>query len=125
MTEPYYYVRFKWFKRADMGGAKRELEESFQVTSLRAHRGGRDIDLSPFEREELRVRADTLAAYLSPFRAVLFQREATPFTRRDLELRDVLFRIYPRDVPSPLPMFYMDEPKFEVADELSEVHAKA
>ena len=51
MTEPYYYVRFKWFKRVDMGGAGRELWESFQITILRTHRGGRDIDLSPFERE--------------------------------------------------------------------------
>ena len=120
MTEPYYYVRFKWFKRVDMEGAGRELGESFQVTILRTHRGRRDIDLSPFEREELRVRADTLAAYLPPFRAVLLQREAAPFTGSDLDLRSRLFRMYPRDIRSPLPMLYMDEPKFEVINELSE-----
>ena len=38
-------------------------------------------------REELKVAADTLVALLSPARAVLYQKEPSASTARDMELR--------------------------------------
>ena len=52
---------------------------------------------------------------LSSFRAVLYQKEAKPFTAKDIELRKKVFTLYTRDRPTPFPFMYGREPKFEKA----------
>ncbi len=74
-----------------------------------------EFSLFKDEREGLKVKADTLAAFLSPTKAVLYQREAAPLTPRDLELRRLILRHYPRSRPTPLPWSFSIEPRFEVA----------
>ena len=68
-------------------------------------------------RDETLVKADTIGAYISKFRAVLFQRDRAPFTSRDLELRRRILEVYPRDRPSPFPWAFSDEEPFEVAEQ--------
>jgi hypothetical protein len=45
----------------------------------------------------MRVTADTLSAYLSPMRAVLFQTDPQPLTEKDAALREILFELYNHD----------------------------
>ncbi len=65
-------------------------------------------------REEVHVKAETLSARLAPFRAVLYQKEKAPFTRKDMELRETVLALYPYDTPTYVPFrFGEKEPKFE------------
>lgn len=61
--------------------------------------------------------ADTLVALLSPTRAVLYQKEPSPFTARDKELRRKILEQYSRSRVTPLPNSFRDEPRFEAAEE--------
>jgi len=62
------------------------------------------------------VAADTLVALLSPDQAVLYQKEPSPSTARDKELRRKMLELYPSSSVTPLPIFFRDEPRFEVAE---------
>lgn len=79
-----------------------------------------EISIYQNTRQEILVKADTLGAYISRFRVTMFQREAAPFTRRDLELRARLIELYPRNRPSPAPWMYSHETPFQVAEEEKE-----
>jgi hypothetical protein len=111
--KPYYYVRFRWFKGIDLMEVARELQIKFSVEEIYTlEKGFFDADEFPFsERERVRVKADTLAARLSPFRAVLFQKKLEPFTERDMELRKRIRELYPRASPT---IGYKKEPPFLV-----------
>jgi hypothetical protein len=111
--KPYYYVRFMWVKGIDLKEVARELKTKFIVEDINmSERGSFDVDQFPFsEREMVRVKADTLAARLSPHRAVLFQRKLEPFTERDMELRKRILELYPRSRPT---IGYKREPPFLV-----------
>ena len=67
------------------------------------------------EKEQLIVKADTLIARLSLFRAGLSQKKVATFTERDLELRKKVFALYPRSRPTPFPWSFTSEPKFEIS----------
>jgi hypothetical protein len=100
--KPFYYVRFRWFKGADLKEVARELKINFSVEeTYMPEKGFFDVEEFPFsERERLRVKADTLTARLSPFRAVLFQGKLETFTERDMELRKRILELYPRSSPT-------------------------
>lgn len=74
-----------------------------------------EMSLMKDERNELKISADTLTVILSKFRAVLYQKEATPFTASDVELRKKVLELYPRNSPTPFPWSFTFEPKFEIA----------
>ena len=115
-TKPYFYVRFRWLKGVDMKEAAKEFGEVFNVKTMVPPTGEFDFVMFKEHREELKVAADTLRAFLSPKRAVLYQREPAQFTARDIELRRRILELYPRDRVTPLPFFFSSEPKFEVAE---------
>ena len=50
---------------------------------------------------------------LSPMRAVLSQKEAAPFTKKDVELRKKVLEFYPRSRPTPFPWQFISEPEYE------------
>lgn len=114
--QPYHYVRFKWWRMIDMKEVAAELGAVFSIKKLTMPKDNREISLFKDTRDEMKVGADTLGAILSPVRAVLFQRETAPFTARDMELRRKILELYPRDRPTPFPLFMIEEPKFEVAE---------
>ena len=116
MAQPYHYVRFKWWRMVDLKEVAREMGGVFSINILTIPKDDRELSLLKDMREELSVKADTLGAMLSPVRAVLFQRETAPFTARDMELRRRVLELYPRERPTPFPMFFSEEPKFEVAE---------
>jgi hypothetical protein len=114
--EEYYYVRFRWWRRVDLPELSGTLGRSFKVEMSSPPRSAFELSLRKDERDELIVRADTLIARLSAFRAVLLQKGAAPFTARDMELRKNVFELYPRARPTPFPWHFSDEPPYEVAE---------
>ena len=116
MARGYHYVRFTWWNEVDLKEVATILGGSFGVKTMNMPGDNRELSLYKDMREELKVKADTLGAILSPIRAVLYQKEQEPFTVRDVELRKKILELYPRDRPTPFPMFYSEEPKFEVAE---------
>ena len=116
--EQYYFIRYEWFNRIDLDALAKEMEEDF-VVELRPMPTGR-VDLSPykFDRDGLKISADTVAVFTYPFKAVLFQREPAPFTSKDLKLRNRILELYPKNKSSLLSIgAAYSEPKFQVAEE--------
>lgn len=111
----YLYVRFRWRDPVDLEEASMELGEEYEVKQLKTPEP-EEYELSLYKdyREEHLVRADTLGAYISPFKAVLYQRERAPFTKRDVALRARLLELYPENRSTPLPWLFSVEPKYEV-----------
>ena len=98
----------------ELGGA---LSEEFEVKPVNTPESTiYELSLYKNAREETLVKADTVGAYISRFRAVLFQRDRAPFTPLDMELRSRILEVYPRDRPSPFPWAFSDEEPFEVAE---------
>ena len=115
MVETYKYVRFRWWERIDLKKLSEDLGRSFSVEKLIQPSDEQGIFLFKDERDELKVSADTLSVMLSCFRAVLYQKEASPFTVRDIELRKKILELYPRNRPTPFPWMFSHESKFEIA----------
>ena len=78
-------------------------------------------DISPYKRyrEYLLVKADTLDALVSPLRSVLSQRKRLPFTRRDMALREIILREFPKKTSSFFPWGLSDEPLFKTETEVN------
>ena len=91
-----------------------ELGEQFEVEEVVMPSSETEISVYEDEREEFKIKGDTLTVYVSNFRAILNQREAASFTRKDLILRDKIFDLYSRSRPTPFPWLFDVEPKFEV-----------
>lgn len=110
--EPYHHVRFRWERAADLPRVKTMLSGSFSVVASMRHREGVELSFKEDMRKELKVEADTLRVTLEPFRAILFQREAAPFTVRDLALRNAVVELYDR--LGPFNSEQIPEPVFEL-----------
>ena len=113
MVQPYHYIRFGWFIEVELEKVAEDLDGEFNVGMVVLPRDEMGLSLHKEERGDLEVSADTLTAWLSAFRAVLFQKEAAPFTTRDMDLRNEIFELYPRGRPNPFPWSFVKEPKFE------------
>lgn len=112
MSGPFYHVRFRWGEPADLSRVKTMLSGSFDVAVMAEPHTVGGLAFHSREKGEVKFKADTLSAILEPGRAVLYQKEAKPFTRRDLALRDAVVKLYDRLAPyrsAPIP-----EPAFEV-----------
>jgi hypothetical protein len=112
MSSKYSYVRFRWWSPLSLDKAVEELS-GFKTKKMIYPKGSAELSLLKDVRDEVEVEADTLQAFLSPFRAVLNQREAKPFTARDMELRERVMKMYPSDRPTPFPWEFSSEPRFE------------
>lgn len=111
--EKYQHVRFRWWNPVNLDKAKEELK-GFKANVKQLPTGG--FDLYKDDKLELSAASDTLVAHLSGFRAVLTQREAKPFTKRDAELREKVRGLYPQDRPTPFPWEWSPEPRFTVEE---------
>lgn len=115
--EPYHYVRFTWWGFVDVEGLQEEFEDDYEARLVLPPEDELKMSIHIKEVRELRVKADTLSAFLMPSRAVLSQKERAPFTGRDLRLRERVLEIYTHSRPTPLPFMLGDEPKFEVEEQ--------
>lgn len=115
-TEPYHHVRFRWWTRLELGEVSAGLYDEFDVRMMPRPGTKYEATIHKDDRSELEVKSDTLVALLSSFRAVLSQRESAPFTPRDMELRNRIIELYPRERPTPFPWLFSHEPRFEVVE---------
>ena len=116
-TKPYYYVRFRWDRGADLEALAEELEGTYDVEWFSIGRTKEEFSLFKEESVELKVRADTLRAFVSSVRAVIYQKRRAPFTPRDMGLRETLLKWYPRKRMSLMPLMFGAEPGFEIAEQ--------
>lgn len=100
----------------DLNEVSKEMGRKFSKEDLTMPKNDREFSFFKEIRAEIKVRADTLSAYLSPSRVILFQKEPAPFTAKDMELREKILELYPRNRPTPLPLFFSEEPKFEIIE---------
>ncbi len=119
--KPYSYARFTWWQPYNLEELVAKLKEHFTLVKSPVAKKKEPWDFTArawsFQddaREEVHVKAETLFARLAPFRAVLYQKEKAPFTRKDMELRETVLALYPYDTPTYVPFrFGEKEPKFE------------
>jgi hypothetical protein len=98
---PYFRVGFRWWSPFDVRKFAEKMEGVYAL-EVRDEIDMEDrIDIFRDLRVEMRVRADTLQAFISPYKAILFQDEVSPLSRRDLELEEFVRKTYPhvRDTP--------------------------
>ena len=114
MVDKYIYNRFRWWDAADLSKIKEELiKEGFSAEEHKMPRSDDEFSLVKDSRDHLKIRADTIGAFLNPFTATLFQKNKAPFTDRDLRLRHLILEIYPRNSPTIFPWSSSYEPDFE------------
>jgi hypothetical protein len=99
---PFFRVRFRWWQPFDLDEFATECGNRYEIELRPTYVGWGKIDLFAESRREFRVRADTLHAFLTIYKAILFQKEAVPLTLKDRELRDCILENYPRTRDTPL-----------------------
>lgn len=120
--EPYRYARFTWGRDISVTGEASRLGEEFDVRQINTPEPSEsEVAVHKSDREEAIIKADTVGAIISTFRAILYQKEKAPFTAKDLKLREEILFLYPRTTPSPLPIMRSFEPKFVTEDPGEEV----
>ena len=116
MKKPYYYIRFRWWIDVGLEKVIKELSKEFEVKKKNFPEYNVDLSLFKDQRVEVEIKADNLNAKLSKFRAILYQKEAKPFTSKDLLLRKKILELYSRNRPTPFPWEFSVEPEFEIQE---------
>jgi hypothetical protein len=115
MRSPYHYVRFRYDPLDLEEGNVLLRAEGFRPELHRTPEGGLDLSFNTdWNRDHLRVKADTLEVVLTKSVATLLQRRSMPFSPRDMNLRRVVFDLFPYGRHAGLSMYTMTEPEFEV-----------
>jgi len=120
LAEAYHFVRFRWWKRLDLDSLAEELSVDYDVRHLNLPSYELELAYRKDDRDQYLVKSDTLTVFLGPYRAVMSQKKAAPFTPKDMELRDILFRLYPFNRSTPLPWNFSSEPQFKTIEKAQE-----
>ncbi len=120
--EQYSYARFRWIRDLDVDKEAERLSEEFEVRPINTPEPSEyEVSIYKTTRKEIIIKADTVGAIISTFRAILYQKEKAPFTNRDLKLRKEILDLYPRRSATPLPIGWSYEPKFITEDPNAEI----
>ncbi len=116
MTEAYHYARYRWWEKIDVDKLANELSEEYNVKPIKDH--GWDLELTFLKdaRDKYLVKSDTLSAFLSVYRAVMFQKVPLPFTAKDMKLRNQILKLFPKQRETILTTQVRKEPKFMVTE---------
>lgn len=109
-SQPYHFVCTRRWGRHNLHEVAKNLRD---FTYVRQFGVLDQIDLSDPRHDyspEMEFKADTLYVLISARRAVLFQKTRQPFTQKDLQLREIIFTLYPN---YRLPLF-IREPSFDI-----------
>jgi hypothetical protein len=119
--ERYYFVMYSWWTANDLDKLTKELGARFTV--LKPFKPQKKLEIGEFwpslyeiEFNTIEIQADTLYAYLSPYKAILFQKKKAPFTSKDLDLRKTIMSLYTHSRASAFPFNTLREPKFETVE---------
>jgi hypothetical protein len=106
MKKRFHEIRFIWFNNHTVENLIKTVSKNFNITWKRQETPGSGSGYMNIGghllRDQLLVKADSLSAYLSPVRAVLFQKKLETFTERDQNLRDIICELYPHNRRFPL-----------------------
>ncbi len=108
-------------KKIDVDDVSNKLSEKFNVEAIKDRGWDLELTLMKEARDKYLIKSDTLSVYLSIYRANMFQKEAAPFTAKDLELRARILELFPKERPTFLPWQSNKEPEFEILGEQKEV----
>ncbi|MFP3952019.1 MAG: hypothetical protein ACLFVP_07790 [Candidatus Bathyarchaeia archaeon] len=99
--EPYYKVRYRWWKPFDLDEFLERFEDKYDIREKPDYSQPGRIEIFNEIRGEIRVKADTLHVFMTPYRAILFQKEMKPLTEIDKKLEDYILDKYThiRDTP--------------------------
>jgi hypothetical protein len=122
MSRAYHYIRWRWWNRLNVEKFSKDLSQKYQVKTLPDHGWELELTLMKDLRDTYIIKSDTLTVFLSPFRAVLSQKEHAPFTYKDLELRKRVLELYPYERPTFLPIQVGSEPEFETIENNGDIH---
>lgn len=111
---PYVYTRWTWGKTYKIIELTEKLKEFTVILMKIIDPDNSNFRLNITDTPILEVKADTLSAYLAPSKVSLFQKESAPFTKRDLDLREILLSLYPHSTSTPIPFPVQKEPEFRV-----------
>jgi hypothetical protein len=111
-VRPYNYIRYRWYKKADLQGLKVMLS-GFDVIDRPMPSSEGDISIYRNERDGIQCKTDNLSAFMYEYKAVLYQRHPAPFTENDLRLRAVILEAYPSVRSSMFSFAVQDEPAFD------------
>ena len=81
MSQPYHFVRFRWWKRLDLDSLAEELSGEYDVRPLNLPSYELELTYRKDDRDQYLVKSDTLTVFLGPYRAVLSQKVAAPGAR--------------------------------------------
>ena len=98
----YFKVRFRWWHPFNIEKFIEIHGKSFEIEARPDYIGWGKIEVFAEIRREYRVKADTLFAFITQFKAILFQKELASMTTQDEELKDLILREYPRTRDTPL-----------------------
>lgn len=100
--KPYHFVRRTIFRNVNLEKLSNELSSRFTIVKpfVSKRTGALGRELGSFQ-----VKADSLHVLFEVDRAVLYQKEARPFTQMDLELHKIVFKLYGMRLP-----FFRREP---------------
>ena len=117
MAVPYHYVRWRWSDAIDIDKIADELSTSYNVKPIPDH--GWDLELTYHKdfRDRYIIKSDTLTVFLSLFRIVMVQKRAAPFTKKDLELRERMLSLFPKERPTILPWQSNEETPFQIEND--------
>lgn len=100
-AEPYHRTRFRWWNPLDVEGFAVEFGGRYEIVR-RPNPVQRDrIEIFVDSRREVWIKADTLQAFITAYKAILFQKERAPLTEKDSELEGLLFSKYTHNRETP------------------------
>ncbi len=100
-VKPYYTRRFRWWNPFDLEEFVKDHEKVYDIDLRPDFAQEGRIEMFLESRREIRVKADTLYAFLSGYRAVLMQKVVAPMTGKDRELEEFLLKKYPHKRETP------------------------
>jgi hypothetical protein len=120
--QPYHYVRFR---RTPLDFKEAEVSFRLEGFNVEKHdtptKSETELSMKKFfgtdwNRDHLIVKADTLEAFLTQSVGTLLQRKSSPFTQRDLRLREIVLSSYDETRAGTLSPYVQREPEFDVEE---------
>jgi len=101
VPRPYYKIRFRWWKPFDIEKFLKDNSEKFQIEQIKQYDEPGRIDIFKDLRNELKLKADTIYVFITPYRAIIFQKELSQLTEKDKNLVEYILTKYThiRDTP--------------------------
>jgi len=89
MGEAYHEVRYRWLHPTDLNKLEERMKSYGFATQWHKY-SSPEHSLFPKRHEELEVKADTLIAHLTEYRAIITHRDQATLTEKDNRLEKLM-----------------------------------